>query len=352
MSFGAEWYHIGFLIRLGNTTMAMRELLARIATFRPVFRALSTVLRAPVLTALTYHSIGDFDGLDPDAETVSASLADLEWQIAWLRDHVRVLGGEEVAAFAHGRAELAGPSVCLTFDDAFEEHLRVGELLADFGLPAVFFVATDYVGSAGAPDWYRIVYAVKRSTCSRIVLPRRAAVSLKDRERAIGVLHDMYNGLPPAEQPVFVSLIEESARVRAADGLAAHPRWLSWDAVRRLRSLGHTIGSHTRSHRVLAKLSATEQRDELDQSRRRIEHELGTPVKLLAYPFGSSETFDAETKRAAAACGYQAAFSYYGGSNRAGAIDPFDVRRVSVVRSRAIFRIRAGLPGFSANPVD
>jgi peptidoglycan/xylan/chitin deacetylase (PgdA/CDA1 family) len=268
--------------------MGMRELVARVATFPPVLRAVQKVLRGRGLTILTYHGIGEGDGSDPDAGTFSASFTELEGQIAWLRDHVRVFGGEEVAAFVRGELALDGPAVCLTFDDAYQEHLAVGELLARFRLPAVFFVVTDYVGTAAVPDWSPIA--------------------------------------------------------RASEQLAARPRWLSWDGVRKLRSLGHTIGSHTRSHRMLSKLSAAEQHDELAESRRRLEGELGAPVKLLAYPYGSPETFDAETRRLAAASGYQAAFSYYGGANRAGAVEPFDVRRVSVVRSRAIFRFRSAFP--------
>jgi peptidoglycan/xylan/chitin deacetylase (PgdA/CDA1 family) len=295
-----------------------RELAARILTVGPIRASLARAFRAPLLTCLTYHRVGDFEGPD----TASASFAELEWQVAYLRRHVRVLDGNETLACIQGRAPLDGPAVCLTFDDGYVESLRIGELLARHSVPAIFFVVSDFVGTRTLPDWYRIEYAAPRSKQS---------------------LMAAYMQMDPLEQSALADRVEKEAGVRAPEA----DRWADWPALRALHALGHTIGAHTRTHPILANLPPERQREELAGARRRIEEELGAPVTLLAYPYGGPRTFDAQTKKLAADCGYQAAFSLDGGRNRRGAIDPFEVRRMSVHRSRALFRVHAALPAIA-----
>ena len=61
-----------------------------------------------------------------------------------------------------------------------------------------------------------------------------------------------------------------------------------------------------------------------------MQRELQVPVDVIAYPVGSRHTFSTVTIDALKAVGYRAAFSHYGGGNRAGEMNPFDIRRESV----------------------
>jgi peptidoglycan/xylan/chitin deacetylase (PgdA/CDA1 family) len=329
--------------------MMWREIAARILTSGPILPSLQRALPARLLTCLTYHRIGDFDRSDPDCTNTSASFAELEWQVAWLSRHARVLDGNEALAYIQGRASFDGPVVCLTFDDGYAESLRIGELLARHRVPGIFFIVSDFVGTRTLPRWYRIAYAVRRTTRSRLQLPRSvgplaAAWSLADRDAVLQSMLPALTLMDPSEQMALAEMVEEAAEVRAT---ANQDRWIDWPAVRALHALGHSIGAHTRSHPILARLSTDEQRAELAGSRQRIEEELGAPVTLMAYPWGGPHTFDAQTKQLAAACGYQAAFSLDGRRNRLGAIDPFDVCRVGVESSRALFRFHTALPAIA-----
>jgi peptidoglycan/xylan/chitin deacetylase (PgdA/CDA1 family) len=153
--------------------------------------------------------------------------------------------------------------------------------------------------------------------------------------------------LDPSEQSDLAASVEDAAAARALDHVKEFPRYVDWAGVRALHALGHTIGAHTRTHPILSRLSTDDQQLELESCSRRIQDELGAPVTLLAYPYGGRDSFNDETRRLAAAAGYQAAFSCYGGKNRLGAIDPFNVCRTGVAKSRAMFRLRAGLPSAS-----
>jgi peptidoglycan/xylan/chitin deacetylase (PgdA/CDA1 family) len=81
---------------------------------------------------------------------------------------------------------------------------------------------------------------------------------------------------------------------------------LDWPALRDLSASGIEIGSHTRTHRDLCRLSDTELQDEMFVSKAHVEDALGREVRALSYPFGRC---DARVMAAAAGAGYRLGFS-------------------------------------------
>ena len=79
------------------------------------------------------------------------------------------------------------------------------------------------------------------------------------------------------------------------------------DQVRELRAAGMSIGSHTWSHRNLARLSIGRCRGrELRRSREVLEDRLREPVRAIAYPWGKlGRHVTAETLAAARRAGYE-----------------------------------------------
>jgi peptidoglycan/xylan/chitin deacetylase (PgdA/CDA1 family) len=68
---------------------------------------------------------------------------------------------------------------------------------------------------------------------------------------------------------------------------------LSWDELQDLaREPDVTIGAHTLSHPVLAKLDTTAALREIAESKALLEHRLGRPVRHFAYPFGDRISAD------------------------------------------------------------
>lgn len=81
---------------------------------------------------------------------------------------------------------------------------------------------------------------------------------------------------------------------------------MSWEELRGLADRGVEIGSHTITHPHLTRLTDRELREELEDSRTRIEDELGRPCTLLAYPYGEN---DDRVREGARRAGYAAAFA-------------------------------------------
>ncbi len=118
---------------------------------------------------------------------------------------------------------------------------------------------------------------------------------------------------------------------------------MNWEEARVLVDAGMAIGAHTHTHPILCRLSFDDQRAELRKCKELLGDNLGSTPKTLAYPVGSLKAFSQETKRVAREEGFVAAFSYYGKTNTPGAIDPFDVRRVSFQGDEHRARRRAAI---------
>lgn len=88
--------------------------------------------------------------------------------------------------------------------------------------------------------------------------------------------------------------------------LIGRPGNLTWSDVRDLAGAGHTIGSHTLSHRRLADLDDDEATREIRDSREIISAEAGVEVRDFAAPYGHPAVdFGERDVRLAEAAGYR-----------------------------------------------
>ncbi len=98
---------------------------------------------------------------------------------------------------------------------------------------------------------------------------------------------------------------------------------MGWETIQRLKKEGVTFGAHTRTHPFLSGLSAESARDEIYNSKLKIEEQLQLPVGLFCYPYGN---YDSETVEAVKDAGYKLAVTTKRGLVRKGD-NIFEVRR-------------------------
>lgn len=83
-------------------------------------------------------------------------------------------------------------------------------------------------------------------------------------------------------------------------------RYLSWEQARQMQKDGFVFGSHTVSHTPLTDLNEGQIHNELTESQRVIEQELGVRPYYFAYPTG---TYSQSIERLVKKAGYKAAFT-------------------------------------------
>lgn len=169
---------------------------------------------------------------------------------ALMRDRFHVVPLAQVHRLLQSGQTPPMRTVAITFDDSYRDNLFAARVLAEHGLPATFFVPTRYIGTDHVYPW---------------------DLGLK----------------------------------RMAN--------LSWDDVKEMQALGHSIQSHSVSHPDFGQIDADQARGELAESKRTLEDRLAQPVRYFAYPFGGRTNFRSEYWRLAQDLGYEGCYSAISG---------------------------------------
>jgi hypothetical protein len=182
-------------------------------------------------------------------------------------------------------------------------------------------------------------------TAIRLTYPQPVEIRLTgDREPAIRAVSDLYKSSRTTDPAKFLEDLAEACGT-AYQRNAPERRFLSWCEAKEMSAAGMGIGSHTHSHPILARLSASEQSHELRESARQIQGNVGAHPQVLAFPVGKRHCFNDATRTALEETGYTAAFSFYGGSNLPRMLNRYDIHRETVGHdlSRRLFRLRFAL---------
>lgn len=323
-----------------------REFLARRLRDAGALCLLERLARRPVLLVVTLHRIGDPAASPYYRPVFSATPDALRELLRWLRDRFRVLALDEAAE----RPEVREPSALVTFDDGYRDNFDAAwPVLSALGVPATFFLPTDFLERPRLPWWDHAAYVIGRTGRGRFTLDWPEPLTIEpgpgDRSGAVERVIRLYLDGKVPDEARFRAHLEDRAGVAVDEAGLGRELFLSWDQVRRLVEGGMAVGSHAHGHPRLSALPEDAQRAELVTSKRLLEERTGREVRALAYPFGWEGTYTALTERLAREAGYRLAFTAREGVNRPGSLDPFALRRLAVgsADSPALFRARAAL---------
>jgi len=257
-----------------------------------------------------------------------------EEQIAWLKRSLRLLSETELLEIIDSGKSPSDPCALITFDDGYvDNYTHAYPILKRHGAPAIFFIPTNLIADRKVGWWDSIAYLVKNSS----------RYSPGERGRVIHTLNEKMKRDPAVETANLLERLAGSCGVPQPDPRLQASQLMTWDQIREMsREMG--IGAHGHTHTVLATLDAAAQRAELGTSKAILEREIGKPVRSVAYPVGGHEHFTSETRKAAEACGYRAAFSFATGTNTWHNMDRFAIARVSAPVSMSLTVAKARLP--------
>ena len=126
-----------------------------------------------------------------------------------------------------------------------------------------------------------------------------------------------------------VAYVTTRAIGNLAAGNASGGPYLTWDQTASLGDSGIAIGSHSVTHRSLARLTPDEIREEGLRSKELIESHIGKKVTSFAYPFGMRRDENALTEKILADCGYSSVFISQHGTIHQGS-NPLRLPRIKV----------------------
>lgn len=328
--------------------MIKREVIAKFSERLGLTALAEQLPRRRGLLVLNYHRVGDPDKTPYDPGVFSASTAEFDWQLAYIKRHFRVTTLEEAVWLASHPSRFRTTEVLITFDDGYlDNYTNAFPILRAHGVQGTFFLPTSYLDSTLVPWWDGIAYVIRHTSKARIILryPTQAEFVLGDKIRtSLRDILRLYKSAAVVDTNRFCDELSEACEVpfpySSADRL-----FMTWSEARDMSLAGMAIASHTHSHEVLSKLTPEEQLKELQLSRSLLEKNLGIHVQAVAFPVGARTAFNCETQVATDRAGYAAAFSFYGGFNSHCKIQTLDVRREDVEHGThpALFRLRYAL---------
>lgn len=292
---------------------------------RSPFWELSGAVRRAGCAVLTYHRVGanphGFKHVPEDG---------FRRQMQWVQRHCRIVAPHDFRR-ACLTADRTRPPVLVTFDDAYRDYRAVAyPILKQLGIPAINFVATQYVEDEAARFWWdEVDLAVWASTRPAIDLfwrgGERVALDAAGRERIRMDIRRYIWSRPDSERPATLAALLEALDVRPA-AIAIERQVMTWEEIRDVADVT-TIGGHTHTHPLMSRIDDARLQQEVRSCRSRIMEHVGAPA-TFAYPAGA---FSDAAKRAVRDGGFDLAFATTPGFNDRGT-DWFAVKRFNAPR--------------------
>jgi peptidoglycan/xylan/chitin deacetylase (PgdA/CDA1 family) len=247
-----------------------------------IFGLIARVQRKPIV--FVFHDVTDADWFENAVDEISL-----------IRE---VLPLEEVVS------KRQNGTCALTFDDGLRSVSDVVHpVLRNNKLPYTVFLCTDVLTGGPVPWFMRIDHLAAAID----IEPLRT--EWRFRRECVQTRYELTVALK--EVPLD-SILSGLARLEQAYGIdcpTADALFLSPEQLRRLAAENVSFGSHTRRHPILSKLSASEQRNEIETSRDDVEKLTGTRPSQFAYPNGSALDFDRGTMSILRDSGYTHAYT-------------------------------------------
>ena len=218
----------------------------------------------------------------------------------------------------------------VTFDDGYTDNYEVAmPILNQTGVPATFYATVDCIENRKLPWPARLRFAI-RNTKARAwkhshsnPLPLETPAQREEAFRAGCEISSKLSGVP---QEVFISQVEQDLQMKLP-GLSGS-LMMDYEQLRALTRHGHIVASHTMTHPNMAFVSEEEARQELTESKRRLESQLGATIKHFAYPCPAlCPHWTPGTLEQCRTAGYETAVTTDHGSAHKGD-DPLSLKRI------------------------
>lgn len=270
-----------------------------------------------------YHRVvSDFDRSDSlSISPMLTSARTFEQHLDWIGRRYRFVSLDELAVTLENKETNAKPVAAITFDDGYRDvYQNAFPILKRRGIPSAVFVVTDLIGTErllAHDELHLLLIAMLEQPCES------AADRWQDLVASLGLTDPeserLTRRLIEAKGPfqatrAVLETLNQSAIERFLDALRGgfrlqegqlrDFRMLDWDMLAEMVAGGVTVGSHTRSHALLANETPEVLHDEVEGSRRALEQRLGVPIRHFAYPDGR---FNASAIQAVADAEYRTA---------------------------------------------
>ncbi len=243
---------------------------------------------------LLYHRISEYS---TDPQLLCVTPKNFNAHLTFLKANYNILRIDEWESCILNKRKFPERSVVLTFDDGYADNFLFAlPLLEQHNIQALFYIATGTIDTDREFWWDEVERA--------ILLPEKLyefSVSFdqeivsynpnKDnRKQFYDKLLAMLRVLPPAERDaIILKLLADSY----ANNARTSHRPMTWEEVKLMSdSSSVVIGAHTVSHPSLAYLNRSNQRFEIETSKKVLSDKIQKDLIHFSFPFGTHSDFN------------------------------------------------------------
>jgi peptidoglycan/xylan/chitin deacetylase (PgdA/CDA1 family) len=265
---------------------------------------------------LTYHDVLP-SGFPEDNVLfgMTVNTEEFEWQLDHIKAHYTPIGLEQFLSWIAGSGSLPPRPVLITFDDGHTNNLHYAlPALKKRDMPAVFFVVAGNLGErhlVWVEEGYGRLMAATGQSWVSLDGQHHALNTIQERATACSYFFRLFQAFSEdAQQREMESLRQQLPFELDGSQFPTRFEFLSPAELRALSENKIAIGAHSMTHPVLSTLNSERAREEIAESKTRLEQAIGVPVQAFAYPFGQPVLdFGEREKEYLKEAGFRVAFS-------------------------------------------
>jgi len=279
------------------------------------------------------------------------SLSNFKKQIEYLLRRYHFFSLEEFVECVQRNIRPPEHLVIVTFDDGYKDHYSwVYPILRKYHIPATFFLPTEYMNGKKMKWEDQLTYLVKTGNARkcRIKVNTRIAYqwkNVREQNRVIDRVVMEISRLDQAKRRKILDQIIAQLRIRTEDSFIPDIM-LCWGEIKEMSKTGGiSFGCHTVNHINLSNLEPDVVKEEVLESRLKIEKTIGKEIRFFSYPYGKSRDFSEEIKVILKQAGITCAVSTISGINDIKS-DLFGLKRICVNPEDDLVMFICDLVGF------
>ena len=286
------------------------------------------------LFCFNYHRIGDPSNSQFDPNVFSCNEYVFEEHLKFYKSNFDIVTIEELNTLRQSDKKLSNRFALLTFDDGYIDNYTLAyPLLKEYQVPAVFFIATDFIEKNIIPWWDEIAFLIKNSHQISLQLDNwetpisLTSTSKNDYIKEVLQLIKLDSSKLMDEK---IICLKRALNLKADYSTPHKNLFMNWEMLKEMQDNGMTVGSQSCSHSIMSHLSSEDQRYEALHSKNILSEQMGKDVTCFAYPVGGVSAFTKTTEKILEEYNYTLAFSFIAGINRTLNNNNFHLKRFSV----------------------
>jgi peptidoglycan/xylan/chitin deacetylase (PgdA/CDA1 family) len=283
------------------------------------------------MKCVTYHYVGRPDNSSPRFH--SLSVRDFRAQLDFFQGRYRIPDLSEFIELFEGTQELPEDVLILTFDDGLKDHYQyVLPELVQRKIFGIFYIPTQPLQANSVLDVHKIHLLLGLVDAQKLIAQIKELIdddvlSFVSDQGKWGLSYAKHNDPIPVQfvkhllnyqldykwtTSVLDKLMQMNGTIAKVEDL-----YLTRSQVVEMHEAGMLIGSHSISHRVMARVNEVNQRHEIRESFRFLTELVGhLPFRTYAHPYGGDNSFNAITEEILAVEGCRCSFSVGSGDIR------------------------------------